>query len=382
MKIRNLELFKVPPRWLFLKITSEDGLSGWGEPVVEGRADTVAAAVTELANYLLGRNGDDIEDIWQVLYRGGFYRGGPILMSAIAGIDQALWDLKGKRYNLGVHQMLGGKVRDRIQVYSWIGGDKPSEVASAAKEKKSQGYQAIKMNASAELHYVDSPVKVDEIIERIGSVRDAVGKDFGIAVDFHGRVHRAMAKVLAAELDPFRLMFIEEPVLSEHSEALVEIARHTATPIALGERLYSRWDFKRFLQLGVIDIIQPDLSHAGGISEVHKIASMAEAYDIAIAPHCPLGPINLAASLQLDGCVPNALIQEQSLGIHYNVGGELGDYLADPTVFRYIDGYVDIPSGAGLGIEINEEAVRAAAKKGHDWKNPVWRLADGSVAEW
>jgi galactonate dehydratase len=303
-------------------------------------------------------------------------------MSAIAGIDQALWDLKGKRYNLGVHQMLGGKVRERIQVYSWIGGDKPSEVASAAKEKKSQGYQAIKMNASAELHYVDSPVKVDEIIERIGSVRDAVGKDFGIAVDFHGRVHRAMAKVLAAELDPFRLMFIEEPVLSEHSEALVEIARHTATPIALGERLYSRWDFKRFLQLGVIDIIQPDLSHAGGISEVHKIASMAEAYDIAIAPHCPLGPINLAASLQLDGCVPNALIQEQSLGIHYNVGGELGDYLSDPTVFRYIDGYVDIPSGAGLGIEINEEAVRAAAKKGHDWKNPVWRLADGSVAEW
>jgi galactonate dehydratase len=382
MKIRNLELFKVPPRWLFLKITSEDGLSGWGEPVVEGRADTVAAAVTELANYLLGRNGDDIEDIWQVLYRGGFYRGGPILMSAIAGIDQALWDLKGKRYNLSVHQMLGGKVRERIQVYSWIGGDKPSEVASAAKEKKSQGYQAIKMNASAELHYVDSPVKVDEIIERIGSVRDAVGKDFGIAVDFHGRVHRAMAKVLAAELDPFRLMFIEEPVLSEHSEALVEIARHTATPIALGERLYSRWDFKRFLQLGVIDIIQPDLSHAGGISEVHKIASMAEAYDIAIAPHCPLGPINLAASLQLDGCVPNALIQEQSLGIHYNVGGELGDYLSDPTVFRYIDGYVDIPSGAGLGIEINEEAVRAAAKKGHDWKNPVWRLADGSVAEW
>jgi galactonate dehydratase len=382
MKIRKLELFKVPPRWLFLKITSEDGLSGWGEPVIEGRADTVAAAVTELATYVLGRNGDDIEDIWQVLYRGGFYRGGPILMSAIAGIDQALWDLKGKRYNLGVHQMLGGKVRDRIQVYSWIGGDKPSEVAKTAKEKKSQGYRAIKMNASAELHYVDSPVKVDEIVERIGSVRDAVGKDFGIAVDFHGRVHRAMAKVLAAALDPFRLMFIEEPVLSEHSEALVEITRHTATPIALGERLYSRWDFKRFFELGVIDIIQPDVSHAGGISEVHKLAGMAEAYDVAVAPHCPLGPINLAASLQLDGCVPNALIQEQSLGIHYNVGGELGDYLSDPTVFRYTDGYVDIPRGSGLGIEINEEAVREAAKKGHDWKNPVWRLVDGSVAEW
>jgi galactonate dehydratase len=171
-------------------------------------------------------------------------------------------------------------------------------------------------------------------------------------------------------------------VLSEHLEALIEIARHTSTPIALGERLYSRWDFKRFFQAGVIDIIQPDVSHAGGITETYKIASMAEAYDTAVALHCPLGPITLAASLQLDGCIPNAFIQEQSLGIHYNVGAELGDYLIDPSVFKYTDGYVSIPEGPGLGIEINEEAVREAAKKGHDWKNPVWRNRDGSVAEW
>ncbi len=382
MKISELELFKVPPRWLFLKITTEDGLTGWGEPVVEGRADTVAAAVTELGSYLQGRNPNEIADIWQVLYRGGFYRGGPVLMSAIAGIDQALWDLKGKRYGLGVHQMLGGKVRDRVQVYSWIGGDQPAEVAIAAKERKSQGYQAIKMNACGELHYVDSAAKVHEIVERIGSVRQAVGNDFGIAVDFHGRVHRAMAKILVNELDPFQLMFIEEPVLSEHLEALIEVARHTATPIALGERLYSRWDFKRFLQAGVVDIIQPDVSHAGGISETHKICTMAEAYDTAVALHCPLGPITLAASLQLDGCVPNAFIQEQSLGIHYNIGGEASDYIVDPSVFKYTDGYVDIPQGAGLGIEINEAAVREAAKRGHSWKNPVWRNKDGSVAEW
>jgi galactonate dehydratase len=220
------------------------------------------------------------------------------------------------------------------------------------------------------------------VIKGIASVREAVGNDFGIAVDFHGRIHRAMAKTLVRELDLFRLMFIEEPVLSEHLEALIEIARHTSTPIALGERLYSRWDFKRFFQAGVIDIIQPDVSHAGGITETYKIASMAEAYDTAVALHCPLGPITLAASLQLDGCIPNAFIQEQSLGIHYNVGAELGDYLIDPSVFKYTDGYVSIPEGPGLGIEINEEAVREAAKKGHDWKNPVWRNRDGSVAEW
>jgi galactonate dehydratase len=382
MKINNIELFKVPPRWLFLKITTDEGLAGWGEPVVEGRADTVAAAVSELECYLQGRDPDQIEDIWQVMYRGGFYRGGPVLMSAIAGIDQALWDLKGKRYGLSVHQMLGGKVRDRIQVYSWVGGDQPAQVASAAKEKQSQGYKAIKMNACAELHYIDSPAKLDEIVQRVGSVREAVGNDFGIAVDFHGRVHRGMAKILLKELDSFRLMFIEEPVLSEHLEALVEVARHTTTPIALGERLYSRWDFKRFLQVGVLDIIQPDISHAGGISETYKICAMAEAYDTAVALHCPLGPITLAASLQVDGCIPNAFIQEQSLGIHYNVGAEFTDYLVDPLIFKYVDGYVGIPPGPGLGIELNEKVVREASRIGHSWKNPVWRNKDGSLAEW
>jgi galactonate dehydratase len=382
MKISQLELFKVPPRWLFLKMTTSDGLSGWGEPVVEGRADTVAAAVRELSEYVEGRDSDQIEDIWQVLYRGGFYRGGPVLMSAMAGIDQALWDIKGKRYGLPAHQFLGGKVRERIQVYSWIGGDRPGEVMRAAQERESQGYRAIKMNASAELPYVDTPARVDEIVERIGSVRQAVGKDFGIAVDFHGRVHRPMAKILAKELEQFQLMFIEEPVLSEHLEAIIEIARHTSTPIALGERLFSRWDFKRFFELGAIDIVQPDVSHAGGISETHRIGTMAEAYDVAVAIHCPLGPIALAASLQLDACLPNALIQEQSLGIHYNQGAELNDYLINPVAFQYQDGYVDIPAGPGLGIEINEEAVRRAANIGHNWKNPVWRRKDGSVAEW
>jgi galactonate dehydratase len=249
MKISQLELFKVPPRWLFLKMTTSDGLVGWGEPVVEGKADTVAAAVHELSGYVEGRNPDQIEDIWQVLYRGAFYRGGPVLMSAMAGIDQALWDIKGKRYGLPAHQLLGGRVRERIQVYSWIGGDRPGEVIRAAQERTSQGYRAIKMNASAELHYIDTPARVDEIVERVGSVRQAVGKDFGIAVDFHGRVHRPMAKVLAKALEQFQLMFIEEPVLSEYPEAIIEVARHTSTPIALGERLFSRWDFKGFSSL-------------------------------------------------------------------------------------------------------------------------------------
>ncbi|GGJ08674.1 galactonate dehydratase [Alicyclobacillus cellulosilyticus] len=382
MKIEKLECFKVPPRWLFLKVTTDDGLVGWGEPVVEGRADAVAAAVRELESLLVGQDPNRIEDLWQAMYRGGFYRGGPVLMSAIAGVDQALWDIKGKRYGLPVYEFLGGAVREKMLVYAWIGGDRPAEVGAAAKARQQEGFRAVKMNATEEMHYIDSFAKVEAVLARVAAVRDAVGKDFGIAVDFHGRVHKAMAKVLAKELDPFHLMFIEEPVLPEHSEALREVARHTATPIATGERMFSRWDFKRILQEGYVDIVQPDLSHAGGISEVRRIAAMAEAYDVAVAPHCPLGPIALAASLQVDFAAPNAVIQEQSLGIHYNQGNDLLDYVVDPSVFHFADGFVRRLCGPGLGIEIDEEKVREAAARGHDWKNPVWRLADGSIAEW
>lgn len=382
MKITELELFLVPPRWLFLKISTDEGLTGWGEPVIEGRARTVMAAVEETRDYLVGRDPDQIEDIWQTLYRGSFYRGGPILMSAIAGIDQALWDLKGKRYGLPVYEFLGGRARDKIRVYSWIGGDRPAQVGQQAKQKLSEGFTAIKMNASEEMHYIDSYAKVDAVLDRVRAVREAVGRDFGIAVDFHGRIHKAMAKILARELDPFHLMFIEEPVLSENSEAFREIAQHTTTPIATGERLYSRWDFRRLLEQGYVDIIQPDLSHAGGISEVKKIAALAEAYDVAVAPHCPLGPIALSASLQVDACTPNAFIQEQSLGIHYNQGNDLMDYLLNPGVFSYRDGFVDLPEGSGLGLEINEALVRDKARFAGDWKNPLWRNDDGTVAEW
>jgi galactonate dehydratase len=382
MKITKLTTFIVPPRWCFLKIETDEGVSGWGEPVVEGRAHTVATAVEELSDYLVRKDPFLIEDHWTVMYRAGFYRGGAVHMSAIAGIDQALWDIKGKALDVPVHQLLGGKLRDRIRVYSWIGGDRPADTAAAAKEVAARGFTAIKMNATEELQYLDSHAKLDAVLGRVGAIRDALGPDFGIAVDFHGRVHRPMAKVLAKELDAYRLMFIEEPVLSEHAEALKEIANHCATPIALGERLFSRWDFKKILHDGYVDVIQPDPSHAGGITETRKIAAMAEAYDIGLALHCPLGPIALAANLQLDAVCYNAFIQEQSLGIHYNATNDLLDYLVDSSVFDYRDGHVAIPSRPGLGIEVNEAFVRRKAAEGHRWRNPVWRHADGSFAEW
>lgn len=382
MKITKLECFIVPPRWCFLKVETDEGITGWGEPVIEGRAHTVKAAVEELSDYLIGKDPLRIEDHWNVLYRSGFYRGGPILMSAIAGIDQALWDIKGKYFNAPVYQLLGGACRESIRVYSWIGGDRPSDVGQAAKTVVDAGFTAIKMNGTEELQYVDSYQKIDEVVERIAAVREAVGPYIGIGIDFHGRVHKPMAKILAKELEPYRPMFIEEPVLPENNEALREIAQHTIIPIATGERMYSRWDFKNLLADGYVDIIQPDLSHAGGITECKKIFSMAEAFDVAVAPHCPLGPIALASCLQVDATAHNAFIQEQSLGIHYNEGSDLLDYLIDPTVFDYKDGQVKIPEGPGLGISVNEEHVRKMTEIGHSWKNPVWRHKDGTVAEW
>jgi galactonate dehydratase len=382
MKITSYELFLVPPRWLFLKIETDEGITGWGEPVIEGRAATVKTAVDELMEYLMGKDPMNIEDHWNVMYRSGFYRGGPILMSAIAGIDQALWDIKGKYFKAPVHQLLGGKARDLMRVYSWIGGDRPHEVGKAAKDIVEKGFTAVKMNATEELQYVDTYEKIDEAVKRIAAVREAVGSNVGIGIDFHGRVHKPMAKILAKELEVYHPMFIEEPVLPENNEALREIANHVSIPIATGERMFSRWHFKQLLIDGYADIIQPDLSHAGGITECKKIISMAEAFDVAAAPHCPLGPIALAACLQVDATCHNAFIQEQSLGIHYNQGSDLLDYLADKTVFEYDKGYVKIPDGPGLGITINEDFVRKMAAIGHNWKNPLWRHKDGSVAEW
>jgi len=382
-EIVDYELFEVPPRWLFLRLETVDGTVGWGEPVVEGRARTVRAAVEELLdNYLLGEDPAPIEDHWQAMYRGGFYRGGPVLMSAIAGIDQALWDIKGKQFDAPVHELMGGAARERIRVYQWIGGDRPSDVAEQAREQVEAGFTALKMNATEEIERVDDPATIQAAVTRLRQVREAVGDEVDIGVDFHGRVSKPMAKRLVQELEPYEPMFVEEPVLPEHNDALPEVAQHTTTPIATGERLFSRWDYKEIFENGTVDVIQPDLSHAGGITEVKKIAAMAEAYDVAMAPHCPLGPLALASCLQVDACSPNAFIQEQSLDIHYNETSDVLDYLADPSVFDYEDGYVEIPTGPGLGVEIDEAYVRDQAQKDVDWHNPVWRHDDGSVAEW
>ena len=379
--IASIEYFRVLPRWLFVKITDAQANVGWGEATLEGHTQAVEGALDALRVKLPGFEANEIEHIWQMTYRHGFYRGGPVLMSALAGIDIALWDLKARKLSVPIYELLGGKLRDRIRVYAWIGGDRPDDVAAQAQRRKEQNFTAIKMNATEDVGWLDSPEILNSAVERIKAVK---GLGIDAAIDFHGRLHKPMAKQLAKLLEPHRPLFIEEPLLSDNAEAISQLSQMTSCPIALGERLFSRWHMKPFLERQCIDIIQPDIAHCGGISEIMKMAAMAEAYDIALAPHCPLGPIALAACVQVDAAVMCFSIQEMSLGIHYNKGDyDINSYVNNPEVFDVIDGgFMKLPTGPGLGIEVNEALVREVAKNTEPWVTPGFFGPGGEVREW
>lgn len=382
MKITSIKTYVVPPRWLFVKIETDEGIVGWGEGVLEGHAETMAAKFTELEDFLIGTDPLRIEDTWQKIYRNGCYRGGPVLMSAISGIDIALWDIKGKFLNQPIHSLLGGPVRDKVRSYCWIGGDRPSGLVESVKEMQAKGYDAVKFNICSELQIVDSYKKIDGIVKQLDELRSAVGVDMDLAFDFHGRVHEPMAKVLLHELEYLRPIFVEDAVVSAQVDAMANLARSTSIPLTIGERLHSRYDFKQVFEKRAASVINPDTVHVGGISEMVRIGNWAEAYDVALAPHCPLGPIALAACLQVDAICYNAFIQEQSIGIHYNQGVDLNDYVMPDSKFEIENGFLPIPNGPGLGINVDEAAIEKYALVGHKWRAPVWRHEDGSISEW
>jgi galactonate dehydratase len=371
MKITGVKLTHVKPRWLFLRLETDEGITGYGEPILEGKAQTVEAAVKELFRYLEGKDPTLIEHNWQALYRWGFYRGGPILMSAISGIEQAMWDIMGKRLDMPVYRLMGGPVRDRIQFYISVGGKTPEEFARNALERIKEGYGAIKMVPFEAAGIVDTPGFIRQSIENVRAVRDAVGENVQIGIDCHGRLSPAMARLFARSVEPLSPMFLEEPCLPENVDAMVTVARSTPIPIATGERLYTRWGFREVLEKQAATILQPDLCHAGGIMEGRKIAAMAEVYYAGLAPHNPLGPISTAACIQLDACTPNFVIQEQ---------GSLGEgYLKEPFVVR--KGYVELPAKPGLGIEPDEDFISEMEYDG-SWDNPPFTHEDGSAADW
>ncbi len=367
LRITKIETIPVYPRWLFLKIHTDAGIVGLGEPVVEGRSKTVSTAVEELADYLIGKDPRAVVHHWQAMYRHAFYRGGPVLTSAISGVDQALWDIKGKALGVPVYELLGGPTRSRIRVYAHV------RSVDAIKQRLGEGFRSFKTTVVKDrpARIIETPAFIDRATEGFAALREAGGDKVDIGIDFHGAISPQTAKVLIRALEPHQPMFIEEPVPCQNVEVMAEIARSTPLPIATGERIFTKWGFREILEKGAASILQPDLCHAGGITEVRLIAGMAESYYAAIAPHNPLGPISLAAGLQLAASIPNFLCQEQ-------VGLGVG-YLKTP--FQVKDGYVDLPRGPGLGIELDEDAM--ADKIGHDWTNrETYDQDDGSVVDW
>ncbi len=368
VKITKLETFLVKPRWIFLKIHTDVGVVGLGEPLLEGRALTIQTAIKEIEPYLIGKDPRNIVHHWQAIYRHAFYRGGPILTSALSGIDHALWDIKGKLLNVPVWELLGGPTRDRVRVYGRASN------AEQMRQRKAEGYTVIKTGVAKEhpADFVENPKFVKHAIDNFASLRDAGGDDMDIAIDFHGSIPPQTSKLLIKEMEPYQPYFIEEPCQAQNLDVLAEIARSTHIPIATGERVYTKWGFREVLEKGAASIIQPDLCHAGGITEGRIIAGMAEAYYVPIAPHNPMGPISLAVGLHLAASVPNFLVQEQvSLG---------EGYLKNPFQLQK-DGTVLIPRGPGLGIELDEDQL--ADKIGHDWRNPEsYNVLDGSVVDW
>jgi len=383
MIIEKIDIYKVPPRWVFLRLTTRSGITGWGEPAVEGKSDSVIAAVKDFAHLLIGKDARQIEDLLQVMSKGGFYRGGVIMMSAISGIEQALWDIKGKSLGVPVYQLLGGPVRDKMRIYSWIGGDNSEELAFGVRQRIDNGFTAVKMNVSGQLDSHVSLKKIKEIKKNIQKVRETIGEENDFAIDFHGRVPKSMAKRLMQELEEFSPMFYEEPVLPEFSFYFDRLSSATSIPLAGGERLVGRSQFRDIIYHSSLDVLQPDLSHAGGIWEVKKIAASAEMSGILMAPHCPLGPVSFAAALQFDFCTHNVLIQETSLGIHYNTGEiDLLSYLSNKEDFKIESGFIHRTDKPGLGIEMDEDIIMEMSKIKHNWSNPVWRNSDGSFTEW
>lgn len=371
MKIHRITTYPVKPRYLLVKLETDSGLAGWGEATLEGRSRTVAAAVGELSERIGGEDPRRIEHLWQRMYRAGFYRGGPVFCSAISGIEQALWDILGKSLGVPVYQLLGGAARDRIRLYCQIPCETVEQALDAMRQRRAEGFTAFKLSPWRAINIVDHPAKIDRAVATVAALREAGGAEIEIALDAHGRMSPAMAIQFARALEPYRPMFLEEPCLPENVDTMVRVARSTSIPIATGERLFTKWGYREVLEKQAAAILQPDPSHCGGIFEARKIAAMAEVYYAAVAPHCPLSAVALAACVQLAACTPNFLIQE-----HVTLGEDL---LVRP--FAPKGGYVDLPTAPGLGIEVDERKLAALAYDGA-WQTPELRQDDGGVADW
>ncbi len=384
MRITTVETFILDERQVLVRIGTDEGVVGWGDATLEHRPGGVTATIRELSGDLIGADPLPVTSLWDRMSRGGFYRGGAVLSSAVAGLDQALWDLRGRWFGQPIHVLLGGPCRDRVRMYTHAWGDAghtggPERARALVHER---GYTLVKASIGGPVAFLDRPAQVARFVADLEALRDAVGPEAGFGIDLHGRVSLPHARRLADAVAHTLPAFLEEPVRPEHQALLGSLVASTSIPIATGERLFSRSEFRPMFEAGIA-IAQPDPSHAGGITEVFRIATAAETYDVQVAPHCPLGPVALAACLQLDLAVPNFYAQEHVIDLTGRDSPDLR-ILRDPGVLLPVDGHIPRLAGPGLGIDIDEETVRALDRRdiGIPVGNPQWTYADGSFAEW
>ena len=380
MKIARIEQFFPLKRVRLVKVTTDNGLVGWGETTLEGKPKSVHAAVEELADYLIGKDPLRIEHHWQHIYRSAFFRGGNVLMTALSGIDQALWDIAGKYYNAPTYKLLGGAVRDRLRVYAhWGIRDLTDEGLTQARARldwlQKSGYTAYKSGPGGTWRAHEPPAVIDAFVKRAYMMREWVGPEVELAFDFHGKFTPALAIEICHELEGMRPMFVEEPVPQENVDALKQVSDHVPFPIATGERLLTRWSFREVFEKHAVAYIQPDVSHTGGITELKKIANMAEVYYMHVLPHSAIGPVAFAASLHVDAVIPNFLAQEQ-------VDPSLGAGLFEqPWVVK--DGHIELPTKPGLGFDINTQAAEQnIGLYEEELGGEFYHESDGSVADW
>lgn len=382
MRIASVETFVLGDRRLLVRIGTDSDLVGWGEATLETWVGPVATVVAQMADYLVGTDPRRITAHWQVLTRGGFYRGGPVMASAVAGIDQALWDLAGRRHGVPVHELVGGAVRTHVRLYRHANIDGRIGDPVRARELADEGYTMVKVAPTEPVRFIDTEETMQGLVAELAELRAAVGAGVDIAVDLHGRFSVPQSRRFLARTEHLGLAFVEEPLRPEHSALIGDLTRQTATPIATGERLYSRAEFEPVLRAGIA-LAQPDLSHAGGISEVLRIGALAEVFDVHLAPHCPLGPVAFAACVQVDAALPNVAVQEAMIDFAGLLDDDEHAYVRNRGDWMPESGYLPVPTGPGLGLEIDEDIVRERAAEVAPsvalwWSDP----RDGSYVEW
>jgi galactonate dehydratase len=362
IKVTKIETFVLKNSWVFVKVSTDAGITGWGE-MLKDDAKACAAGALEVGDYLIGQDPRRVVFHWQAIHRGAFYRGGPIKTAISSGIDQALWDITGKAYGVPVYKLMGGPTRDRVRVY---GSPNPTNGVNAMKVQ-------LRGSTRAPFKYNEGQKMVDEIIERFKALREKMGPGVDIGVEFHGAIQPPTAMVLMKALEPFNPWFYEEVVQALNIELMAELARKTHIPLATGERIFTKWGFKDILEKRAAMILQPDVCYAGGITELKIIAGMAEAYYTPLAPHNPQGPCSLAASLQIAASIPNFLIQERG-------DNEYTDLLAKPLP-PIANGHRPLLTEPGLGITIDENKLMAQVGEPRPY-NPQFDTDDGSVVDW